>query len=123
MSEHYATVRTFGQHCYRLKTTLVFLVVCWGLLIFEYPADGQTIPRYWTALYAVAKLGIGICVAHLAVHELFPYLRLSALLEEYRAATQRRNGAMALAAAEAFKAGAVLVAIIMAVIIYALAIW
>lgn len=110
-------------HAYRLKITLLLLVACWMLLIIEFPGEGEgPVPRWWTAIYALAKVGIGVCVAHVTI-EVFPFVRLTDLLADYQRARQARNGTMALAAAVAFVGSTLAVAVVMATIIYAMAVW
>lgn len=121
-SEQCATFRSFWDRCKRLKITLLLLIACWGLLIWEYPGPGDMIPQWWTAIYIMAKVGIGILLA-MITKELLPFVNLSHLYTDYKTADQRRP-LLVLARAVMFGLALLSVSIIMATIIYSVAtIW
>lgn len=116
-------LQVVGQHCYRLRWMIVTLLVCWYLLIFQFPTEGDQVPRWWTAVYALAKVGLAVCVAHIAVHGLFPNLRLTRFVDDYYDAQRPETPQIAVAAALAFCGACFVHGMLYGVLIYAVAVW
>lgn len=109
------------SHLNRLKTNIIIALACWFMLVFEYPAEGSDVPRWWTMLYALAKFGVAFNVAYVVVHEAFPYMRIKENIDKYFAESIRKGkelpDAIALLGMLLFRA------IVMSVIIYVICIW
>jgi hypothetical protein len=124
MSDIPQRIYTFSVHCYRLKTALALMVICWGLLIFEFPTTLDAPPPRWlTAVYAMAKVVIGLCAWQIFVHEIYPTVRISLLLQEYRDLVRANQPELAKAAALVFLGACLLVGMLGMVIINSLAVW
>lgn len=108
-------------HIHRLKSQILLFMICWGLLTLYYPTDGAEVSKWWTAVYAIAKFSLAVIVAHISIHELFPYMRLSDQIHKYFN-TRYRHG---YEVADALVIGSMLIfrAIMYGVAIYVLCIW
>ena len=119
----YASIVTIAGHAWLLKVTGLVLLLSWALLLWEFPATGEhPLPKWWTAVYALGKVMLGVCAAHLTI-ELFPFVRLADLLRDYQQARVIGDGPVALAAAVAYAGSVLAVALVAAVIIYSVAAW
>lgn len=116
-------VRNVLGECYKLKSIIVAMAACWLALAFYWPREGEEIPKWFTALYAVAKFGIGFCVAHLALKEAFPCLSLDEWMTKVRINLEDGNTDKGIIAAITLLAVALFKGIFYGVTIYTLAVW
>src|SRR5438132_497679 len=106
-------------HLRRLKSQAIMLLVCWVALIYYYPKEGEEVSKYWTEIYAIAKVTVGVIVSYITLHEVFRYVSTGKLLQQYNDAV----GENKLPSAIVFAGAWIGQAILMGIIIYCLTIW
>jgi len=103
-----------GSSAWRLKTTLCVLAITWAILLFVDPFQGGegAPPKWWVAVNALSKFGLGLVLAYVVFRERWPYLRLHQSLQEVKQATDTGRADLALPWAIVFMGTALLMGII-----------
>ena len=118
------------HHALRVKTLILIFALSWWMTERGIPALGMAVPMAgeeagrWYILFAVLfKMSVATILFHVIRHELFPYLRLGAVIEDYRAALGKERADLAQAAAIQALAHCVLIGWLLSTIVSVVAKW